>query len=103
MIPEFSAVAFALKKGEVSEPVKSEFGWHIIKVEDRRKATPPSFEESKPALREKVVNQDLDQLLNNLMDKAKITYYGTDGKEKPFDKKRPAPEVAKVSAGDKPK
>src|ERR1700739_5083039 len=41
MVPEFAEVAFKLDKGQVSEPVKTQFGWHIIKVEARRSAPPP--------------------------------------------------------------
>ncbi|MCI4665119.1 MAG: peptidyl-prolyl cis-trans isomerase [Neomegalonema sp.] len=44
MVPAFAEAAFKLKKGEVSGPVKSSFGWHVIKVEDRRAGDPPSFE-----------------------------------------------------------
>lgn len=47
MVPQFSEAAFKLKAGEVSEPVQSQFGWHVIKVEDRRARPLPAFEEVK--------------------------------------------------------
>ena len=45
MVPEFSEVAFGLEKGQVSGPVKSPFGWHVLKIEDKRKRQPPPFDE----------------------------------------------------------
>src|SRR5258705_2132051 len=47
MVPEFAEAAFKMKKGEVSDPVKSQFGWHIIKVEDKRTKPVPAFENVK--------------------------------------------------------
>jgi peptidyl-prolyl cis-trans isomerase C len=44
MVPEFSEVAFRLQKGQVSDPVKTQFGWHVLKVEDKRMREPPPFE-----------------------------------------------------------
>jgi len=44
MVPEFSEVAFTLEKGQVSAPVKTQFGWHVLKVEDKRMREPPPFD-----------------------------------------------------------
>jgi peptidyl-prolyl cis-trans isomerase C len=45
MVPEFSEVAFSLEKGQVSAPVKTQFGWHVLKVEDKRMRAPPPFDQ----------------------------------------------------------
>ncbi len=45
MVPQFAAMAFQLKPGDVSEPVQTQFGWHVIKVEDRRARPFPKFED----------------------------------------------------------
>ena len=50
MVPEFAEAAFKLEKGKISDPVKSQFGWHIIKSEDKRKKPIPAFEQVKDQL-----------------------------------------------------
>jgi peptidyl-prolyl cis-trans isomerase C len=44
MVPEFAEVAFKMYAGQLSNPVKTQFGWHIIKVEDKRVRQPPEFD-----------------------------------------------------------
>lgn len=85
MVPEFADAAFALKKGEVSQPVKSGFGWHIIKLDDRRTAKPASFEESKEELKNEVAEKAVDRYVGSLLKNAGIKYYDESGKELPFD------------------
>jgi peptidyl-prolyl cis-trans isomerase C len=72
MVPEFSEAAFKLEKGQVSDPVKSQFGWHIIKVEDRRKKPVPSFDQVKSQLESYVVRKAQADLVTKLRNSAKI-------------------------------
>lgn len=61
MVPEFDKVAFALKDGEVSDPVRTRFGWHVIKVEARRAPEVKPFEEVKDQLRERLLTGQLER------------------------------------------
>ncbi len=80
MVPEFSKAAFAMNKGEVTEtPVKTQFGWHVIKVEDKRTAAAPSFEEVKKELSAKLARGIGSAYLNGLRNKAKIENFNLDG------------------------
>ena len=64
MVPEFETAAFALEKGAYSkEPVKSQFGFHIIKVEDKRKQQPPALEQVEPQVRQLVMRDKYLELL----------------------------------------
>ena len=73
MVPEFSKAAAALTKGKYTKtPVKSQFGWHVILLDDTRPVTPPKFEDMKGQLQGAVQNQRLGEYLNELRKKAKI-------------------------------
>ena len=80
MVKEFADAAFALNKGGLTDtPVKTQFGYHIIKVEDRRKAPPPPFEELSEQLREEMVREAVTAHLDQLRSGAKIEKFNIDG------------------------
>jgi peptidyl-prolyl cis-trans isomerase C len=72
MVPEFADVAFKLDKGQISEPVHTQFGWHVIKVEDKRKKPAPSFDEVKPQIEQYVTRKAQADLVTKLRAEAKI-------------------------------
>ena len=82
MVDEFSEVAFSIDEDEVSDPVKTEFGWHILRVEDERESEPPSFDEVKDFLREQAKGEAIKDYVNDLVDSANVTYFDKSGKEK---------------------
>src|SRR6202012_5304901 len=72
MVPEFSAVAFALEPGKISDPVKSQFGWHIIKVEEKRNRKPPDFDQVKSQIETYVTHKAQAEYVAKLRESAKI-------------------------------
>jgi len=76
MVPEFSEVAFKLDKGALSDPVKSQFGWHVIKVEDKRERQPPEFDKVKDQLENFLVRKSQSELITKLRAEGKIERVG---------------------------
>ena len=74
MVPQFEEAAFKLKKGEVSEPFESQFGWHIIKVDERRQRAAPPFEAVKDRVVASMIHQKAQQIATDLRGKAQIEY-----------------------------
>jgi peptidyl-prolyl cis-trans isomerase C len=72
MVPEFAEVAFKLDKGKTSDPVKSQFGWHVIQVVDKRQKQIPPFEQVKPQIENYVAHKAQAERVAQLRASAKI-------------------------------
>ena len=72
MVPAFADAAFKLDKGQISDPVKTQFGWHVIEVLDKRVKPTPTFDQVKDQLKTYVARQAEAQLVDNLRKSAKI-------------------------------
>ena len=98
MVPAFTEAAFALKKGQVTEtPVQTQFGWHVIKLEDRRTLKPPIFTEAKQALQAEMSKELGAALIGELRAKSVIRRFNADGS--PVDEPAAVPGAAAPVAG----
>ena len=72
MVPAFETAAFALEPGEVSEPVESQFGYHVIKLEERREVAPPPLSMVTPQIREMLGRQAQTAYVQRLREAADV-------------------------------
>jgi parvulin-like peptidyl-prolyl isomerase len=72
LVPEFENKAFSMKKDEISDPVKTQFGWHIIKALDSRDIKAPSKEQALNGIKAKLSRAAIEKYITELADKAKI-------------------------------
>ena len=73
MVKPFADAVKGLKKGEVTpEPVQTQYGWHVIQLEDTREAAPPPFEQVKPQLTDAVLRKELQAYVEDMKKQAKI-------------------------------
>ncbi len=96
MLPEFAEVAFALKPGQISDkPVKTQYGWHVIKVEERRAAPPPTYAEVHDELRQQLIQEDVQKVLADARSGLKVEKFNPDGSEiRATDTAQPPPAPA---------
>ena len=80
MVPEFAEAAFALQAGQISAaPVRSPFGWHIIRLDERRSSAPPPFEEARETLRQRLFEAEINTVVERARSAAKIERFNLDG------------------------
>lgn len=101
VVPEFGEAAFAAEVGKVKfEPVKSEFGYHIIKVEDKRIRPAPTYEEAKPFLEGQARQAVLNALFDSWRKEASIKLYDINGEEPAQASNADGEAVVEPSSGE---
>ena len=99
MVPAFEKAAFALKPGQYTEqPVQTQFGWHVIKVEERRPAEKPTFDQVKDQVRQVVLQEKYLALVRKARDELKIDYVDPAIKKQIADMEKAAADAS----ADKP-
>jgi len=91
LVPEFADVAFKMYPGQVSNPVKTQFGWHIIKLEDKRTKQPPEFDKVKDQIEAYLARKSQTDFIGKLRQTAKIERFDKPAEAgKPADAAKPA-------------
>ena len=72
MVPEFEEAVVAMKPGDVAGPVQTQFGWHLIKLEETRDSTAPTLEEVRPQIEDQIRQQQVQDAIAELRDGAEI-------------------------------
>lgn len=100
MVPEFDEAVFKMREGEISAPVKTNFGWHIIKLEDRRRKEPPSFDTVKATIINSLVVRKAQEKATELREKASLDYVDPAIKKQVEEQKAKQAEAAAAAKKD---
>lgn len=99
MVPPFANAVSAMQPGERSaDPVQTQFGWHVIQLEDKREAPAPEFEQIEEQIRRGLMNERIQDYINELRGKAEITRPGAEAQTE----EQAAPEQPAEQAGQSP-
>ena len=80
MVPEFATAAFALKDGDVTAaPVRTPFGWHVIQATERRRAAPPDFAQAREELRQKIIQEGVQNAAARARAAVSVEKFNLDG------------------------
>jgi peptidyl-prolyl cis-trans isomerase C len=99
MVPEFSKAAFALKVGEVSQPVKTDFGWHIVRLDDRKMGAAQPYDQVKSALRSVLLRKKVQDVMDGVRSSSKIEIVDEDLKKYAAEAARQAKAIQDRQAG----
>jgi peptidyl-prolyl cis-trans isomerase C len=95
MVPQFEETAFKMKAGDVSQPVQTQFGWHLIKVDEKRTKKPPEFAAIKDRMIGSMIQRKAQEIASQLRDKAKLEYIDPDIKKQVEAEQRPGAQPNK--------
>lgn len=100
MVPAFETAAFALEPGEVSEPVESQFGWHIIKTEEKRDVEPPALEAVEAQIREVLGRQAQTEYVQRLRTEGDVVRAGAEATDDAAGEAEPEAEAEPAETED---
>jgi peptidyl-prolyl cis-trans isomerase C len=102
LVPEFEQAVMKLQEGELSEPVKTTFGWHIIKLEDRRRKELPPFDQVKDTITNSLIVRKAQERAAALREKAKLEYIDAGIKKQVEEQKKKEEEAAAAAKAATP-